>query len=118
AERLRAILEAFDALDDLIELGDGRRGFLIDLFERLSELRQLGAAHGNLGEHRAERAALFPGGRDQPLEIVGLLLCFSAAGQALNSIEHDAWSSSRSECGVCAVASARAQKDTGMPAYT
>src|SRR5438067_1620450 len=80
AERLGAILELFDALDDLIELARGGGGFLIDLLERFPELRQLRAAHGNLREHRAERAALFSGGGYQPLEIVGLFLHLSTAG--------------------------------------
>src|SRR2546423_8703848 len=88
AERPGAILETVDALHDLIELAGGARGFLINLFERLSELRELGAAHRDLRQHRAEGTPLFPRGRDQSLEIVALLLRLVAAGQAFDRVQH------------------------------
>jgi hypothetical protein len=88
-ERVGAQLDAVQALGNLIELLGGRRGLLLDLLQRLPHLRQLGAAHGNLGEHGAEGAALFLGRRDEALEVVDLLLRLAtAAAEAFEGVEH------------------------------
>ena len=89
AERLGLLLHRFHALGHGVELAGGGRGLLLDLFQRLAHLRQLGTVHGNLGEHGAQRAPLLLRRRDEGLEVVGLLLRL-ATDQSLQSFQHGA----------------------------
>jgi hypothetical protein len=79
--------ELLEAPGHLVESGHGRFGLQVHLFERLADLRQLRAAHRDLGQHGAERAAFFLGGDDQALEVLGLLLGLAAA-ETFECVEH------------------------------
>jgi hypothetical protein len=53
-----ALVERRDSVRDLVKLRRGARRFLHHLLERLPERRQLGAARGQRGQHRAEGGTL------------------------------------------------------------
>ena len=70
----RAVVEHADSFRQLVELRAGARRLLRHLLERLAERHQLRTPRRQRGQHGAERAALFAGGGDEQLQLVGLLL--------------------------------------------
>jgi hypothetical protein len=87
-ERARPLLNTLDAFGELVEAIAGRSRSLLDVLQRLPHLLQLRRAHRNLRQHRAESAALFLGGGDEALEIVGLPLGLSSPGEPLECVKH------------------------------
>src|SRR5207245_10315819 len=64
-------------------------GLFACLLDRLGDRRQLRAAGGERREHGAEGAALLARGRDEQLEIGGLLLGeLVLAGDVLEGVQH------------------------------
>ena len=98
-DRGRLALDLVETLRERLERLGGGTGLLADLFERLARFGELAAPHGDLGQHRAQRAPLFPGRGDQRFKLFGLLLrSLAAAGKTLQGIQH--YLSSGTNCGV------------------
>src|SRR5205814_450803 len=82
------LVERREPLRDLVEhRGDAAR-LLGHLLERLPERRELRAAGGQRGQHGADGAALLARGRNQPFQLVALLLyeLALAAGHVLEGV--------------------------------
>ena len=69
----------------LVEPGVGLPGLLLHFLQRLAGGRELGAMQLDLREHGAEGGALFSGGRNQRLQLVGLLLSGCSGALLLNA---------------------------------
>src|SRR5581483_3192695 len=73
-QALRAIVELGDAPGQIVEPRRDRGRLFGDLLERFAERRELRAPGRQRGQHRADGAALFAGGRDEAIEVLALFL--------------------------------------------